>query len=328
MQLHYVVFLRSIFNFESGWSYYSRCDEGATVIRATYRRDSSNGIVVLRMMTTMMMLHQSFGILSRCLAPWHKHPRIDTLRFVSTTPSSCMSKSKNSNYKNNNDNEEDGWAMVGDRNKNKKNSSGPVLPQSPSPLLLWQEAIPPTDANTQYQPFMLLLMGLPGSGKSTLALTLEHVMPYKFLRISQDQLGGSRKKCESKLRSILSSTEGPKMMPCPIIDRCNFDYSQRSKWYSIAEEYRQQQNNRYKLPIDIIVLDVPPQECLRRCQQRSRHETLSRDKAPSVIRMVQQQWKVPSSTSKQEHQKYRSCTILKSPHDVQKCIVKLFRQME
>jgi thymidylate kinase len=190
------------------------------------------------------------------------------------------------------------------------------------------EPISPTYSFKQYQPFMLILMGLPGSGKSTLAMALEHAMPQKFVRISQDQLGGSRTKCQSKLKTILYSKEDQGSMLCPIIDRCNFDYSQRSIWYSIVEEYRKQQTNLHLLPIDIIVLDVSPQECIRRCQQRRHHETLSRNKAPNVIRMVQQKWELPSSSFPQEEKRYRSCKVVTSPKDVQECIVGLLQQLE
>lgn len=41
------------------------------------------------------------------------------------------------------------------------------------------EYIPPDDVNTLFQPFMLLLAGIPGSGKSTFARCLVEAMPYK-----------------------------------------------------------------------------------------------------------------------------------------------------
>ena len=39
--------------------------------------------------------------------------------------------------------------------------------------------IPPPDDDPQFEPFMLLLVGMPGSGKSTFAKALVEAMPYK-----------------------------------------------------------------------------------------------------------------------------------------------------
>ena len=39
--------------------------------------------------------------------------------------------------------------------------------------------IPPPDDGLQFEPFMLLLVGMPGSGKSTFAKALVEAMPYK-----------------------------------------------------------------------------------------------------------------------------------------------------
>ncbi|KAG7339441.1 AAA domain containing protein [Nitzschia inconspicua] len=240
---------------------------------------------------------------------------------------------------------DEGWSTVTNSNKckSKKRSnrgrkdgsqSQPSSLSLPPSSPLFVEPIPPTDDNIRFQPFMLLLVGLPGSGKSTLAMALEHAMPYKFVRINQDQLG-SRKKCESKLRSVLYNETNP-LQRCPIIDRCNFDSQQRSTWYSMAEEYRtqQQQLNQNQqstmqlLPVDVIVLDVPSSECLRRCQQRLHHETLNKKNAKRVIQMVQQQWQLPSQQSATERNRYRSLTIVKSQEDVEQCLWRLLDQME
>jgi AAA domain len=163
---------------------------------------------------------------------------------------------------------EDGWSTVGNQKKKKRSQrthqqhppATPTMPtsssssswSSSSPPLSVIEPIPPTVENTHFRPFLLLLMGLPGSGKSTLATTLEQAMPYKFVRINQDQLG-SRKKCQAKLRSVLWGEDKDKdkdddapltIQRCPIIDRCNFDSQQRSTWYTMAEEFRQKQQQQ------------------------------------------------------------------------------------
>lgn len=50
-------------------------------------------------------------------------------------------------------------------------------PWSGEPLQL--ERVPQDALNSQFQPYMLILVGLPGSGKSTFALALESAMPFK-----------------------------------------------------------------------------------------------------------------------------------------------------
>lgn len=221
-----------------------------------------------------------------------------------------------------------GWATVA---KSKKRSSGNYNRQqspqqqssswlpSPSSTPLTIAPIPPTACNTTFEPFLLLLMGLPGSGKSTLANALEQAMPYKFVRINQDQLG-TRKKCESKLNAVLDKNTTESSMRCPVIDRCNFDELQRSTWCAMAEAFRTHHKNVVLLPIHLVVLDVPAPECLRRCEQRQNHETLQKSQAWSVIRMVQQQWQLPSQN---EQKRYRSMTIVKSQADMEQCFLRL-----
>lgn len=76
-------------------------------------------------------------------------------------------------------------------------------------------------------PFMILLVGCPGSGKSHFARQLEQSVPSKYVRVNQDTLG-SRKRCEEMTRNVLLQKK------CPIIDRCNFDESQRAHFLEIA----------------------------------------------------------------------------------------------
>jgi hypothetical protein len=75
----------------------------------------------------------------------------------------------------------DGWAKVpqkGGRTNGAQNASSHQTEQwSGAPLAV--EPIPQDPLNCQFQPFLLLLAGLPGSGKSTFARTLVEAMPYK-----------------------------------------------------------------------------------------------------------------------------------------------------
>jgi predicted alpha/beta-fold hydrolase len=98
--------------------------------------------------------------------------------------------------------EDDGWATIPaarkkshNRNKNKNsnlhntNNNKPLTrPQAATKFVpIHVEFIPPTDITLQFQPFMILLCGLPGSGKSTFARALEQAMPYKVRKRMETQ---------------------------------------------------------------------------------------------------------------------------------------------
>ena len=67
---------------------------------------------------------------------------------------------------------------------------------------------------------LVVLVGMPGSGKSTFAEELISQHPECWRRISQDVLG-SRQRCIQRAKAELR--EGHHVL----IDRCNFDESQR-----------------------------------------------------------------------------------------------------
>ena len=92
--------------------------------------------------------------------------------------------------------------------------------------------------------YIIILCGIPGSGKSEFAEKLCRLNPLKFARVSQDVLG-SRKKCENACRQSLRDGR------IPIIDRCNFDSSQRIHFLSIAAEH--------KVAVDCIVFQYSRQ---------------------------------------------------------------------
>lgn len=153
-------------------------------------------------------------------------------------------------------------------------------------------------------------------------------MPNKFYRINQDELK-ARPKCECRLKQVLSMS--PHL--CPIIDRCNFDGQQLSTFYRLAEEAAGQGSlpttapppstspitpptikcsNEISepesvvttpsqptmaptgIPVDVVVLDLPYEECLRRCEKRHGHETIkSSQQAVGVLRQQKRQWSPP-----------------------------------
>ena len=158
-----------------------------------------------------------------------------------------------------------------DDNDNDKGGRGPP----PPPTI---EYIPPNASNSTYTPFMLILVGVPGSGKSTFANSLVQGKPWMFVRINQDSLG-NRRACEDLTRKTLA--EGK----CPIIDRCNFDVKQRKHFLDIAKEAG--------VPVDCLVFTFSLDVCIRRCQQRQDHETLSPQEAPRIVRMMMQNFSPP-----------------------------------
>jgi predicted kinase len=144
---------------------------------------------------------------------------------------------------------------------------------------------------------VLLLVGLPGSGKSTLAEALCRARPHHYVRINQDTLGNRQKCVQLARRTLLQNGR------CPIIDRCNTSVSQRRHWTTLAQELA---GGGGGAPVDCVVLDVPAEECLRRCQCRRNHPTLPPHQARGIIRAMQREWQVPSA----QVEGFRSLTIV------------------
>ena len=99
-----------------------------------------------------------------------------------------------------------------------------------------------------------------------------------YVRINQDALG-SRPACERLARLALSGGI------CPIIDRCNFDPSQRSKFLNIAKSFQ--------VPVDCVVFQFPMDLCIQRCQDRRRHETVDAENADQIVRTMVRQFSPP-----------------------------------
>ncbi|KAF9581808.1 hypothetical protein BGW38_001048 [Lunasporangiospora selenospora] len=106
---------------------------------------------------------------------------------------------------------------------------------------------------------VLLLVGPPGSGKSTFAHALIKTFP-NFVRINQDDLG-DRTACEAMTLSALQTNN-----QSVVIDRCNFDKSQRKVWIDLA---RQLNISR----IDVIVMNTEFYQCKLRILARTEHPT-------------------------------------------------------
>jgi len=201
---------------------------------------------------------------------------------------------------------------------------------------------------------MVVLVGLPGSGKSTWARSLVKSNPNKFAHINQDELK-TRQKCERKVKQILSlslslSSSQSSLRLCPIIDRCNFDVTQRSTWYRLAEEAaivnqpgssststpannaieKQEAVNSIVnggIPVDVVVFDIPYEECLGRCKIRKNHPTIkSPQHASGVLKQLRIQWEPPLPHDNNERKRYRSLTIIRSEQEQKECLIRILNQ--
>jgi len=104
---------------------------------------------------------------------------------------------------------------------------------------------------------MIILAGLPGSGKSTVAKELEQM---GWIRVNQDDLG-NRKICEKVTKDNLGRGKSV------VIDRCNFDFDQRSTWVRLAAYYN-------CASIRCLFLNIPKNICKDRVSVRQDHPTI------------------------------------------------------
>ena len=73
------------------------------------------------------------------------------------------------------DKDPEGWSTVPSNSKKRRQYRNHKWSEPPITI----EYIPQDSCTVTFQPFFLLLAGLPGSGKSTFARALERAMPYK-----------------------------------------------------------------------------------------------------------------------------------------------------
>eukprot|EP00544_Gedaniella_sp_CCMP2646_P001987 CAMPEP_0202504584 /NCGR_PEP_ID=MMETSP1361-20130828/44934_1 /ASSEMBLY_ACC=CAM_ASM_000849 /TAXON_ID=210615 /ORGANISM="Staurosira complex sp., Strain CCMP2646" /LENGTH=283 /DNA_ID=CAMNT_0049138119 /DNA_START=17 /DNA_END=868 /DNA_ORIENTATION=+ len=198
------------------------------------------------------------------------------------------------------------------RHDHRSNNTGWDWETVPSGHSQWQQSHggdrqQPSHSVHARPPIMLILVGLPGSGKSTFAKSLESSAPHVFVRINQDSLG-NRRRCEQVTRQTLARGK------VAIIDRCNFDSSQRRYFIDIAREYQ--------VPVDCISLELPKEECVRRCEFRENHETIERGQERQVVNKMMSMFEAPvrhegfrrvERISRQEHvndlmEEYRGIT--------------------
>ncbi|KAI8638223.1 AAA domain-containing protein [Parasitella parasitica] len=93
---------------------------------------------------------------------------------------------------------------------------------------------------------------------SSYQLALSKCCLQDWQRVNQDDMK-TRKACEMRTREYLDKRQSV------VVDRCNFDRSQRQTWIDIAQHY--------KVPIDCIVLTATKEDCGNRIRERENHPT-------------------------------------------------------
>ncbi|KAK1743225.1 bifunctional polynucleotide phosphatase/kinase [Skeletonema marinoi] len=153
---------------------------------------------------------------------------------------------------------------------------------------------------------ILVLVGLPGSGKSYFASKLEKESFSQYVRVNQDALG-TRKKCETACRQALSRGKSV------IIDRCNFDATQREHWL------------KFGVPCECIVFNYDKELCIRRCKERRNHETIDSRNAAGVVRGMAKGFRPPLPHSPQYQRHVTITSFRKSNEIVQSYIDRISR---
>ncbi|CAM9785592.1 unnamed protein product [Ectocarpus sp. 4 AP-2014] len=176
------------------------------------------------------------------------------------------------------------WQSNGRAPRGKSKGQGKQRGRAPRP--------PPAPPPGGYR--ILVLAGIPGSGKSTLASFLEDM---GWSVVNQDTLG-SREKCRRKTQQVLE--KGGRVL----IDRCNFDQSQRVTWLDLAVSL-----SLHKDACIAVWLDIPIDVCQGRVQSRVGHPTLGAGLASAgIVKRVARDFRPP-------HRKEGFHTVLRCQGD-------------
>ncbi|KAI0566668.1 P-loop containing nucleoside triphosphate hydrolase [Gracilaria domingensis] len=163
------------------------------------------------------------------------------------------------------------------------------------------------DANLP-PPRMLVLVGIPGrknertgSGKSTFSM---HLCDVGWVRVSQDDLG-NRRKCE--LQTVQLLREGRNV----VIDRCNFDKSQRKHWVDFAKARGS--------ACGVIVFATSLEVCMTRVRTRKDHPTLKGEEDDEmVVKYMADQFVFPDRT-----EGFAFCRVIRSEADQERVLTEI-----
>ncbi|CAN8074735.1 unnamed protein product [Agarophyton chilense] len=150
-------------------------------------------------------------------------------------------------------------------------------------------------------PRMLVLVGIPGSGKSTFS---KHLCEVGWARVSQDELG-NRRKCETK--TVRHLRDGLNV----IIDRCNFDKSQRKHWIDMAKARGS--------ACGVVVFATPLETCVQRVRTRQNHETLTgEENDENVVKFIAEQFVFPDRT-----EGFTFCRVIRGEADAERVLTEI-----
>ena len=108
---------------------------------------------------------------------------------------------------------------------------------------------------------LAVISGASGSGKTTLCGSLASTT---WVRASQDDSGGDRRRVESRVDTVLRN--GGRVL----VDRCNHTPAQRAHWVKIASRHG-------ATAVAVCLEGVSPEECLDRIRARQGHPSLTGD---------------------------------------------------
>lgn len=112
---------------------------------------------------------------------------------------------------------------------------------------------------SQRKPQLLLMVGVQGSGKTTFSMAL---CPHGWTRVNQDELG-NRRAVEYAVADALNKGQNV------VVDRCNFDETQRAHFVKIAHA------KGVKDVYCVWLNHVPLEECQKRVKTRTNHPGLN-----------------------------------------------------
>jgi len=138
-----------------------------------------------------------------------------------------------------------------------------------------------------YNPNIIVLVGLPGSGKSTFAKHLIDSCPHNIKYLNQDEIGrGSFNK--SLLQSISKIGDADKLHRIIVVDKCNTNLEERKTIIEYAHKYGGNNPKIWCVWFDISLSDI-----LMRVKTRTDHPTLSAEKTPEVIKEKNESFQIP-----------------------------------